>query len=223
MRTFTFGSELTRSPVATISSTSVAAPAWSMWLASSRALLTLRIIPTRYSSLPTLRPCFHVVPSILLAVNPSPKGMGNGKEQRTLHPLGPSHRQYFSIPESLLGGRRRVVDRALYRELNECVNWLNFLGGFTSSGYFDVNAAASSGWAFKNQRILHPLHLLKRPESLEVGEGALSKLLARFTIIWASPRYLRPPRVHLHRSENRVSLHPRQLSMRRVRRTSTET
>ena len=64
------------------------------------------------------------------------------------------------------------------RELNECVYGLNFLGDFTSSGYLDVNAAASSGWAFTYRRILHSLNLLKRPEALEVGEGALSKLLA---------------------------------------------
>ena len=50
--------------------------------------------------------------------------------------------------------------------------------GFTSSGYLDVNAAASSGWAFTYRRILQSLNLLKRPEQLEVGEGALVKLLA---------------------------------------------
>ena len=55
---------------------------------------------------------------------------------------------------------------------------LNFLGGLTSSGYLDVNAAASSGWAFAYQRFLHSLSLLKRPEYLEVGEVALSLLFA---------------------------------------------
>ena len=38
----------------------------------------------------------------------------------------------------------------------------------------DVNGAASPCWAFTCQRIF----AFKRPESLEVGEGALSKLLA---------------------------------------------
>ena len=51
-------------------------------------------------------------------------------------------------------------------EMHVCTE-LNFLGGFTS---------ASSGFTY--QRILHSLNLLKRPELLEVGEGALSKLFA---------------------------------------------
>ena len=59
-----------------------------------------------------------------------------------------------------------------------CSHGLNFLGGFTSSGYLDVNGAASSDCVFTHQRILHSLHLLKRPESVETDEGALSKLLA---------------------------------------------
>ena len=79
---------------------------------------------------------------------------------------------------SLLGGRRRAVDRALFRKLNERVYGLNSLGGFTSSGYFDVNVAASLGRAFACRRILQSLNLLKRPEALEVGEGALSKFFA---------------------------------------------
>ena len=35
---------------------------------------------------------------------------------------------------------------------------LNFLESVKSSGYLDVNAAASSGWAFTYQCILHPLN-----------------------------------------------------------------
>ena len=66
----------------------------------------------------------------------------------------------------------------IVREWNERVCRLNFLWGFTSSGYTDVSAAASSGWAFTYRRILHSLNLLKRPESLGVGEGSISKLLA---------------------------------------------
>ena len=60
------------------------------------------------------------------------------------------------------------------------VNQMNVytVGGFTSSGYSDVDGAASSGSAFAYQRILHSLRLLNRPEAGEVGEGALSKLLA---------------------------------------------
>ena len=46
-----------------------------------------------------------------------------------------------------------------------------------SSGYLDVRGAASSGWAFAYQRILHALRLLNRPEAVEVGEGAFSRLL----------------------------------------------
>ena len=53
-----------------------------------------------------------------------------------------------------------------------CVYGLNFFGGFMSSGYLDVGGAASSGWAFAYQRILHVLRLLNRPEAVEVGEGA---------------------------------------------------
>ena len=84
---------------------------------------------------------------------------------------------HISFPESLFDGRRQAVDRVLFRELNECVYGLNFLGGFTSSGYLSVSGAASSGWAFTYQRVLQSLNLLKRPEALEVGEGALSKLV----------------------------------------------
>ena len=51
---------------------------------------------------------------------------------------------HISLPERLLVGRPRGVDRALVRELNECVFQLHFLGGFTSSGCLDVNGAASS-------------------------------------------------------------------------------
>ena len=46
--------------------------------------------------------------------------------------------------------------------MNVCTRQ-NFLGGFTSSGYLDVNAAASTGWAFAYRRVLHFLNLLKRP------------------------------------------------------------
>ena len=74
-------------------------------------------------------------------------------------------------------GRRRSVDRALSREVIECVHGQNFLEGFTSSRYLDVGVAAFSGCACTYQRI-HSLHLLKRPKALEVGEGALSKLFA---------------------------------------------
>ena len=84
----------------------------------------------------------------------------------------------ISVLESLLVGRRRGVDRALLRGLQECVYGLNFLRGFTSSGYLDVNAAATSGWAFTYRRILQSLSLLKRPEAVVVGEEALSKLFA---------------------------------------------
>ena len=66
----------------------------------------------------------------------------------------------------------------LFRELNECAYGLNILEGFTSSGYLDVTAAASLGCAFSYRCILHTLNLLKRPEALEVAEGALSKLFA---------------------------------------------
>ena len=69
------------------------------------------------------------------------------------------------------------MDRALFRELNECVCGLNYLGGFKCSGYLYVNAAASSESAFTYRRILHSPKLLQRPEALEVCEGALSKLL----------------------------------------------
>ena len=71
-----------------------------------------------------------------------------------------------SPPERLLGGRCRGVDRALLLELNEGVGGLSFLGGLTSFGCFDVSAAASSGWAFTYQRILHVLLLLSRPEAI---------------------------------------------------------
>ena len=60
---------------------------------------------------------------------------------------------FILLPERLLGGRRRVANCALLRELNECVYGLNFLGEFISSGYLDVRGAASSGWAFAYQRI----------------------------------------------------------------------
>ena len=113
-------------------------------------------------------------------------------------------------------------DRALFGELSECVYGLNFLGGFTSSRYMDADAGASSGWTFTYRRILHPFNLLKRPKALEAKELFRSSSLAWFTIIWVSPRYRRPPRVHLHRSENRMSLYPRQLSLRRVWRTSAK-
>ena len=63
----------------------------------------------------------------------------------------------ISLPERLLGGRRRCVDRALFRDLNACVYGLHFLGGFTFSMYLDGNSAASSEWA---------------------TDGALSKVLA---------------------------------------------
>ena len=131
---------------------------------------------------------------------------------------------FIFLPERLLGGRRRVANRALLRELNECVYGLNFLGGFMSSGYLDVRGAASSGWAFAYQRILHALRLVNRPEAVEVGEELFGgSSLARSTIMWVSPRCRRPPRVHLHRSENRSSLCPRQLLTRRVWRTYAET
>ena len=65
---------------------------------------------------------------------------------------------YISLPERLLVGRRRGVDRALVRGLDECVYGLNFLGGFTSPWYLDVNGAASSGWSTTYQRNLHSLH-----------------------------------------------------------------
>ena len=45
---------------------------------------------------------------------------------------------YICLPVRLLGGRRRGVDRALFRESNEFENGLNILVGFTSSGYLDV-------------------------------------------------------------------------------------
>ena len=77
------------------------------------------------------------------------------------------------------------------------------------------------GWAFAYRHILHSFNLLKRPEAFEVGEGSLSKLFAGKVYGYlVSPRYRRPPRVHLHRSENRMSLHPRHRSVRRVWRTS---
>ena len=75
---------------------------------------------------------------------------------------------YISLREPLLGGRRRSVDRALLRELNECVSGLNFLGGVTSSGI----------WTSTPVPPRDSLNLLKRPEALEVGEGTLSKPLA---------------------------------------------
>ena len=44
-----------------------------------------------------LRPCLHLVPSILVAINPSPKArvkeMERRMEERSLHPLGPLRRQ----------------------------------------------------------------------------------------------------------------------------------
>ena len=76
-----------------------------------------------------------------------------------------------SLPESLLVGHRPAVDRVLFREVNECVYGLNFLGGFTSAprlprdGLSRINTFCTP-------------NLLKRPEALEVGEGGLSKLSA---------------------------------------------
>ena len=130
---------------------------------------------------------------------------------------------YISLPESLLGRRRWAVDCALFRKLNECVYGLDFLDSFTCSGRFDVDAAASSGWAFTYQRFLQFFHLLKRSESLQVGEESFSKFMEKCTISWVSPRCRRPPRVHLYRSANRMSLCPRQLLIRLVWRISAET
>ena len=53
----------------------------------------------------------------------------------------------------------------------------------------------------------------ERPEALEVGEGSSFEAIR---LIWTSSLYCRPPRWHLHHSENRMSLHPRQLSMCRI-------
>ena len=47
---------------------------------------------------------------------------------------------------------------------------LRLLGNWTSTPLLP------SGWAFTYRRILQSLNLLKRPEQLEVGEGALVKL-----------------------------------------------
>ena len=65
------------------------------------------------------------------------------------------------------------------------------------------------GWAFTYRRNLHCLNELKRPEALEVGEAA-----GKVYDYLVSPRYRRQPRVHLHRLDNRMCLHLRQLSMR---------
>ena len=68
--------------------------------------------------------------------------------------------------------------RALLCELHECDCGFNVLGGFAFSGCLDISSAASSGWPFTRQRILHFLQLFWRPDALEVGEGTLSKLFA---------------------------------------------
>ena len=59
------------------------------------------------------------------------------------------------------GKRRQLWWGALFHESYECAHWQNFLAGFKSSRYLDVNCAASSGWAFTYQRLLHsfPIHL----------------------------------------------------------------
>ena len=122
--------------------------------------------------------------------------------------------------QNLLGGRRRGVDRALFRGLNECVR-------AELPGRFHV-------WTST------PLLLRDEPSrinafcTLSICSCVLSRVkwarklfrssaLARSTIIWVSPGYRRSPRVHLHHSENRMSLCLRQLLMRRVWRASAET
>ena len=91
---------------------------------------------------------------------------------------------------------------------------LNLLGGFQ---VFWVIV-----WTCR--RILHSLNLLKRPEAIEVGEGALSKLLAGKVYDYlVFPRYRQAATGALALFRNRMFRHPRQLSVRRFWRASTET
>ena len=90
--------------------------------------------------------------------------------------------------------------------------------------FFDVSGAASSGWALTYQRILHAVHLLKRLEAIEAGEGALSKLFAGKVHDYSGFSSVSSAATGALASfRNRMFLCPRKLLMRRVWRTSAVT
>ena len=85
----------------------------------------------------------------------------------------------ISLPELLWSGRRRAVDRALSRQLNECVLRAELPGRLPVFWVSGCQWCCVLGMGFSRiNAFCTPLNLLKRPESLEVGDGALSKLLA---------------------------------------------
>ena len=152
-----------------------------------------------HDQVPSWRSCECRSDRQLTFAKPTPSRRAAARRRRRFCPTFATPIPHISRPEPLMGGRRCTVDRALFRELNECVRVLDFLGT-------RIDACCTFS--------ICPC----RPEALKVGEGALWKLLAGKVL----QQYGFLLRIVGHHGctcaaqKNRMSLYPRQLSMRRV-------